>query len=802
MALAWAMPLEAQGPVPSLPAQGAPKANETVVNLMQPIQNIISGPSWLMARGIDPRPWLDRPGWDPLTRLSWSKLEGALPGQASSSSQAASLGVLVPYRSPAPAFSRSLLVTRDFSDRPLQTEPSIAVDPRDPDHLVLGTIDYNFPNNSSYVSIDGGVTWEGPFQVKYLREDRISGGDPVVKFDSQGNVYFASISIGVKEYTIGPLVGFAMVSSIELSTSKDGGFTWGEPISTVRSEIVTDARVDRSGQVRGKVYLGFLDKPWMTIGPHPTVEGQEVIYVTYIEFNVKYDILYIGELPVLGMPEVETTPRVVHSLDGGRTWSKPVAAGPTVRRVYGEVPEPAEPTMAVGSKRTVQGPQLAVTPDGALYVFWLDSTDDETMKGVAELYMARSDDAGETFAEPVRIATLLEPGFRPRNAFFRYWASAFPQVAAGPEEELYVVYMALPPDKPTDEGDIYFIRSLDGGKRWSRPQRLNQDDGDSLQFFPAIDIGPDGVLHIMWGDMRDDPVGTRYHIYYTRSADKGDTWGFKLPELDLWVGDTRVTDFPSNPNNGFTYGLFIGDYFSIAATKDDAYLAWADTRLGEYGPTNQKIGFARQRPIPAPALFISPAAGPGGESITAQGHNFQPDMDVYLRVGGNVVAAGRTDSQGRISMQVFIPISGEGAHEVQLLDSSGNVAATSFYMEFGFNNVREVAAGQQQVQEQLQTIGEQLAALPKETPAVVAPETLADMQQQLKRLDDLELQLQEIRQLLTQTQTTASTAPAGATPAPASSRRSSDVTLALIGVVGVVLGILGSIAWSAYRQPK
>ena len=59
----------------------------------------------------------------------------------------------MPYRDPAPAFSTNHLVTRDFSSRPYQTEPNIAIDPADPEHIVLGTIDYNFPSMSSYVQL-------------------------------------------------------------------------------------------------------------------------------------------------------------------------------------------------------------------------------------------------------------------------------------------------------------------------------------------------------------------------------------------------------------------------------------------------------------------------------------------------------------------------------------------------------------------------------------------------------------------------------------------------------------------------
>ena len=70
----------------------------------------------------------------------------------------------------------------------------------------------------------------------------------------------------------------------------------------VRSTVTTDVQQDLSGKLRGTISLGFLDKPWITIGPHPTIEDQEMLYLSYTEFVTRYDILYIGELPVLGVP--------------------------------------------------------------------------------------------------------------------------------------------------------------------------------------------------------------------------------------------------------------------------------------------------------------------------------------------------------------------------------------------------------------------------------------------------------------------------------------------------------------------
>ena len=816
------------------PNGNTPNGNTIVVgnekiNLMAPIQDVISGPGWLMARGMDVRPSMGMPEWNPLTRQPLEQMTNPMAGLNAPLNQGGAPGVLVPYRDPAPSFSRTLLVTRDYSGRTLQTEPDIAVNPLDPDHLVLGTIDYNFPGNSVYVSIDGGANWDGPIQSKYVRDDLGAGGDPVVKFDSQGNVYIASISIGTDEYSIGAASGEALISSIAIATSQDGGYTWNEPVATAKSTVETSGiEVDSSGRLRGTIGLSFLDKPWMTIGPHPTVEDQEVIYITYVEFKTKYDILYIGEVPVLGVPTVETTPKLVSSLDGGVTWSEAVAVGPTVRHAFGEGggsepgsgeggsengkesdaatltkeqrPEIELPQQrllqgiipgdvfqegegeAEGKKRTVQGVTPVVDSDGNVYVFWFDSTDDESQKGLGEFYMAKSEDAGVTFAKPKRIASFLEPGFRPRTSFFRYWASVFPKAAVGPNNELYIVFTALPPERPADEGDIYFIRSTDGGSRWSRPKRLNQDETNSVQFFPALAVAPNGTLHAMWGDMRDDAVEARYHIYYSSSDDGGDTWGFKNEELGLDVGDTRVTDFPTNPNKAFPQGLFIGDYFSIAATDEEAYMVWADGRLSEFGGINQKIGFARKRQMANPEIFMSPNAGPGGETVTVQGHGFQPDLDYYLLVEGETVASGRTNSEGRMTASIFVPISGEGPHPVTLVDGSGNSASSSFYMEFGFDNI----------QTQLEELNTQVDGLSNGASSLRGS-LAAQSATYDPRLDQLTAQVSELKGLVKE-----QVPPAVAVMKPATetvvaaSLLGSDSTLkfGLVGLVGLLLGIV------------
>lgn len=651
----------------------------------------MSGRNWLIFSGQDPT-------FDPQARLEGRSIEApsvsnsiaftspALPPQGPASQGVG--GGLVPFRDPAPAFSRNLLVTRDFGV-PFQTEPHLAVNPSDPDHLVLSVVDYNFPSNSSYVSIDGGENWEGPFQNRYIRDDLGAAGDPVVAFDRDGNVYSIGISIGFEEFAIGPFVAFINVSSIYAAKSEDGGFNWQEPVDTARSGVPPpNLEPDEEGRPRGEVTISFLDKPWIAIGPNPDDPSKDNMYITYTDFEQIFQIFYIGEQPILGTPRLQTTIRLVHSEDNGRTWSEPVDVSPTVLLEFGERGS-GSGEASTARRRIVQGSQPQVANDGTVYVNWLDTTDDDSQEGLGEIYVARSTDGGRNFQDSVLTSTFKELNFTPRTNRFRYWGSVFPQLALGPDEQVYIAYVALPPEKALDDGDVYVVSSTDGGATFERPVRINGDDTNRLQMFPSIATSPNGDIHLMWGDMRDDPAEARYHIYYSTSTDEGKTWGFDLEEFDIHTPDTRVTDFPTNPNRAFPGGAFIGDYFSLAASDEDVYMVWPDGRLGEFGPQNQKIAFARKRQIRSPEVFISPPAGPGGETITIQGFNFQPDLTYFIRVGGVTVQAARTDQQGQLTAQIFVPISGEGSHNIDVFDDSGNFATASFFMEFGFDNIKE-----------------------------------------------------------------------------------------------------------------
>lgn len=645
-------------------------AFERGMTLLRSVSSVMSSSVALAVEGLDFR----LPTSSPEEALSGFQLQGGSPIL-----QAPAAAALVPYRSPTQKFSRNILLTRDLGQFPFQTEPHIAVNPKNPDHLVVGVIDYNSPNVVSYVSIDKGATWEGPFLPRYLERDIASGGDPTVAFDRQGNAYAGFISIGVEEFSIGGIAFEVLTSRIAVAKSEDGGFTWGAPTLSSFSGVQVEVTPVSEG-VGGFLAIGFLDKPWMSVGLSRDDNSKDSVYTTYTSFVIKFDIVYLfgGQLFYFANPRLETSIGFAKSDDGGQTWSKPASVSPTVIRTF-----TGEPI-----RRVLQGSQSAVAPDGTVYVAWFDSTEDGEFEDLGEIWVTRSDDGGKSFSRPVLVDSKWEPGFRPRNANFRSWGAAFPQLAVGPKGEVSIVYVARTgpfSDRPTDDGDVFFATSVDKGETWSVAKRLNDDvetrpEKDRFQFFPAITYDPKGVIHAMWGDFRDDKTEKSYHIYYTRSEDGGKTW----------TENARVTDFPSNPNRAFPRGgLFIGDYFSIKATEDDVFMVWADSRLGEFGTLNQKIGFARTSLMPTPSIFVSPSRGPGGRDVQIQGFDFQPDIEIFVQISGAIVTGSRTDDNGRFLIKLFIPIAGEGVQDIAVIDATGNVATASFFMDVGFNTINE-----------------------------------------------------------------------------------------------------------------
>lgn len=563
------------------------------------IEDVLSASAWLYATGQDPRhqdlamsvvPWnLDRGD------------EELLPE---------------PQEASAPAFLPNQIVSHSVGSIPVSSEPSIAVNPGDPDHIVLGVSALDLPSVATYVSFDGGDSWQGPTQVPQFHHDAGSIGGPLVAFDRAGIVYLVSRSIGDDGRSAGADGRLAEQSRLAVSTSQDGGLTWSDPVAAVTSRGPGTNGDDGTEQITAS----FLDAPSVAIGPDPQDPERDIVAIAYTEFSVTFVATASEERSPLPSPLIASTIRLVRSNDGGETWSNPIAVSPTVSRTregfmrsslspdqaltpddqeqMSPVAAPAAPSTGIGDQ-IVQGSATAMTSDGSIVVSYFDSTRDGPQQGLGRVMVTISEDGGRTFGEPVRAALFRGIGVRPGSAFFRWWGSSFPRLAVGPKDELYVAVAINAGLRPGDDGDIVLFRSRDRGDSWSEGMPVGSELSASAEFFPAIAASPDGTLHAAWAAISDDPARVSYDIRLSKSDDQGETWQV-LDQDAEGVPSIRVSSVSSNSLIGFPGGRYLGDRLALALAGEDAFLAWPDTRLAKAEALNQQVAFARyeQKTLP------------------------------------------------------------------------------------------------------------------------------------------------------------------------------------------------------------
>lgn len=415
------------------------------------------------------------------------------------------------------------------------SEPMVAIDPANPLDLVGGSKFFTDPAHyrfqiGTYVSFDGGCTWTDSGVLPGFAP-RETTSDVSMAFGPDHRVYVAVL------YT-----DDAKDSGIAVSTSTDGGKTFGQPVR------VYD---DSTGSV-------FSDKPWLTVdmsdGPY-----RGSVYVVW-----SYD--YGG-----GCGDGNACKQALgfsRSTDGGRTFS------PT-RQVEGDAPFCTNPVRGrpINSRvcDAVLGAIPTVLPNGTLAVAF-DYMDLTTSGSIpTRLAVVTSPDGGATWTPPTLIATISDIlGVFPPE---RYRNVSLPAFAADPAHgTLYIAWA----DKRTGDADILLAASHDGGQTWPTPIRVNDDPtGDHAnQFQPQLAVAPNGVVTVSFFDTRDDPDHRLIDVYLAQSVDGGASF---LPNVRVtsqsW--DPRV-DAPVDGG-----GLqFIGDYQGLAVNNQFAYPFWNDTRTG------------------------------------------------------------------------------------------------------------------------------------------------------------------------------------------------------------------------------
>ncbi len=344
-----------------------------------------------------------------------------------------------------------------------QTEPYVAVNPEDSDHLIAGWQETRFTDGGARalgvaVSTNGGRTWTDALLPGLTVVD---GGewsrasDPWPAFGPDGVAYYNSLLVS------GTIPGD---NAIAVSVSKDGGFTWGPPVELVRDELdfhdknsmVADTMA--GSRHRGNAYVGWDVNVWRNGG-------------------------FVGQRMV-----------VARSSDQGVSWSKP---------------------KKLIEDGTNIGVILRVGLDGTLYAIWAGAGPGDANLGVR---FAKSKNGGRRFSKPVKIADYLALGV----AGYRS-GSILPSFDVDPTSgDLFVVWSD---GRFTGVDQAAMIVSRDGGDTWTTPARVNDGPTQVPAMTVGVTTNAAGELLVGYYSQRNagsQPNAVDYYV--NRSRDGGRTF--------------------------------------------------------------------------------------------------------------------------------------------------------------------------------------------------------------------------------------------------------------------------------------
>lgn len=183
-----------------------------------------------------------------------------------------------------------------------------------------------------------------------------------------------------------------------------------------------------------------------------------------------------------------------------------------------------EPGPAASVKAVELGTSAAVDKEGRLWVVTKEAAGGEQF-----VVLQTSADMGKTWSPPRRIQQESEP--------IAARGEERPKIAFGNRGEIYIAY-TKPVAKP-HIGEIRFVRSLDGGRTFSKPVTVHANRDAITHAFGSMIVDRAGRIYIAWIDGRgaEEAKARRASyagsaLYYAVSIDGGAT--FK--------GDYKVAD--------------------------------------------------------------------------------------------------------------------------------------------------------------------------------------------------------------------------------------------------------------------
>jgi hypothetical protein len=223
--------------------------------------------------------------------------------------------------------------------------------------------------------------------------------------------------------------------------------------------------------------------------------------------------------------------------------------------------------VVVTSSSMTQGSDVAVAPNGDVYVTW--QVNSSTFHNPTGIGFARSTNGGASFTNLGTIATNTGAFVSGTDRTPQFPRIAVDTSGGANNGNIYITYHSSHLGGGTGQ-DALFLRSTDGGTTWSAPARINDDGTAAAQWFPTIDVGSDGALHSFFYDRRG-LAGTNTNLFYARSTNGGVSWE---PNVKVTSVSFNVTTAGADITPRW------GDYIDGTTLGKSAHVAYADGRNG------------------------------------------------------------------------------------------------------------------------------------------------------------------------------------------------------------------------------
>ena len=409
-----------------------------------------------------------------------------------------------------------------------EVEPRVAVDPRNPNHIV-GVWQQDRWTFGGAHGLMAGVSWDGgrTWKRSWATFDRCSGGnaanggdyerasDPWVTIAPNGDVYQISLSFDL----------FSPNNAVLVSKSSDGGASWGKPAVVIR---------DASPFV-------FNDKESITADPR----NARFVYAVWDRF------FFDPVTRQFGQPTYFS-----RTTNGGRSW------------------EPARAIFDGGDGTGTISNQIVVLPDGNLvnmFVFF-------PAVGPPEIDVIRSRDHGATWSASIKVAEVDTVSvFDPETGSYIRTGDIIPDIAVDMESgKVYVVWQDGRFSGFAHD-DIALSVSSNGGRSWSEPIRISQNPRDGPAFTASVAVAEDGTVGVTYYDFRSntpDPDTLWTDYWLVRCSDS-------CRNGNRWTSETHLSgpfDLRVAPEAG---GLFVGDYEGLAAVGNGFLAFFVKTNTGD-----------------------------------------------------------------------------------------------------------------------------------------------------------------------------------------------------------------------------